>query len=192
MQELKQQTDEELVELAQKGDALAMEELLLRYNRAVRSRARQFFVAGGETEDLVQEGMMGLFFAVRAYKRDMGKSFKNFAYMCMTRRIYDEISKMSTKKNAVLTDSVPLFDQYVLDILDERSSPEESVIDSEAHAEFEIKLMRLLSDFEYRVLRMYILGMTYAQICEATNKPFKSVDNALVRAKRKLQSELKK
>ena len=191
MQDLTKKTDEELVELVQSGDTLAMEEILLRYNRAVRARARQFFVSGGDTEDLVQEGMMGLFFAARAYKKEMGKSFKNFAYLCMTRHIYDEISKMRTKKNAVLTESVPLFDQYVLEMLDESSSPEESVIDSEAHAEFEIKLTKLLSDFEYRVLRMYMLGMTYVQICEATNKPFKSVDNALFRAKKKL-SELKK
>ena len=178
--------------MAQKGDALATDELMLRYNRAVLARARQFFLAGGETEDLVQEGMMGLFNAVHDYKREMGKSFKNFAYLCVTRRIYDAIGKMTAKKNAVLTESVPLFDKKVLEMLDEGQSPEESVIDSEAHEEFEIKLMKLLSDFEYRVLKMYMVGMTYTQICEATKKPFKSVDNALVRAKKKLQSELKK
>ena len=192
MQDLKHKTDEELVVEAQKGDSLAMEELMIRYNRAVRSRARQFFIAGGETEDLVQEGMMGLFFAVRNYRKDSGKSFKNFAYLCMTRRIYDEIGKMTTKKNAVLTESVPLFDQNVLDMLDESSSPEEYLIDSEARAEFQIKLMRELSDFEYRVLNMYMDGMSYTQICEATKKPFKSVDNALVRAKRKLQKAFEK
>ena len=192
MQDLQKLTDEELVEKSQQGDELATEEIMLRYNRAVRARARQFFLAGGETEDLVQEGMMGLFFAVRDYKSDSGKSFKNFAYLCVSRRIYDVISRMTAKKMTVLTDSVPLFDQHVLDMLDEGASPEEFVIDSEAREEFEIKLSQLLSDFEFKVLRLYMLGMTYAQICEATDKPFKSVDNALVRAKKKLQGELKK
>ena len=192
MQELKHQTDEELARLAQKGDALATEELILRYNHAVRARARQFFLAGGETEDLVQEGMIGLYFAVRDYKADSGKSFKNFAYLCVTRRIYDAIGKMTAKKNAVLTESVSLFDQNVLDLLDETSSPEEHLLNSEARAELQIKLMRELSDFEYRVLNMYMEGLSYTQICEATKKPFKSVDNALVRAKRKLQKAFEK
>ncbi|MDE6411742.1 MAG: sigma-70 family RNA polymerase sigma factor [Clostridia bacterium] len=192
MQDLKHRTDEELADEAQKGDNLATEELILRYNHAVRARARQFFLAGGETEDLVQGGMIGGYFAVRDYRGDSGKSFKNFAYMCVTRRIYDAIGKMTTKKSAVLTDSVSLFDQRVLDILDERASPEEHLIDSEARAEFQIKLMRELSDFEYRVLNMYLEGMSYSQICDATKKPFKSVDNALVRAKRKLQKAFEK
>ena len=192
MQELKLRTDEELADAAQKGDNLATEELILRYNHAVRARARQFFLARGETEDLVQEGMIGLYFAVRDYRGDSGKSFKNFAYMCVTRRIYDAIGKMTTKKSAVLTESVSLFDRRVLDILDERASPEEYLIDSEARAEFQIKLMRELSDFEYRVLNMYLEGMSYSRICDATKKPFKSVDNALVRAKRKLQKAFEK
>ncbi len=187
MQESKRRTDEELAEEAQRGEASATEELILRYNHAVRARARQFFLAGGETEDLVQEGMIGLYFAIRDYRTDSGKSFKNFAYLCVTRRIYDAIGRMTTKKSSVLTESVSLFDRNVLDISDERASPEEFLIDSEARAEFQVKLMRELSDFEYRVLNMYLEGMSYSKICEATKKPFKSVDNALSRAKRKMQ-----
>ena len=155
MQESKRRTDEELAEEAQRGEASATEELILRYNHAVRARARQFFLAGGETEDLVQEGMIGLYFAIRDYRTDSGKSFKNFAYLCVTRRIYDAIGRMTTKKSSVLTESVSLFDRNVLDISDERASPEEFLIDSEARAEFQVKLMRELSDFEYRVLNMY-------------------------------------
>lgn len=192
MQEFKKQSDEILAEMAQKGDASATEELILRYNHAVRARARRFFLAGGETEDLVQEGMMGLYFAVRDYKRESGKHFKNFAYLCVSRRIYDAIDKTTTKKNTVLTECISLFDGNVLNILDESASPEESLIDSEARAEFQVKLMRELSDFEYRVLNMYLEGMSYSKICEATKKPFKSVDNALVRAKRKLQKAFEK
>lgn len=192
VQELKERTDEELAEESQKGDAQATEELILRYTHAVRARARQFFLAGGETEDLVQEGMIGLYFAMRDYRRDSGKSFKNFAYLCVTRRIYDAIGKMTTKKNAVLTQSVSLFDGKILEMLDDRASPEDHLIDREARAELQIKLMRELSDFEYRVLNMYLEGMSYSKICEATKKPYKSVDNALVRAKRKLQKAFEK
>ena len=150
MQDLKHKTDELLAEEAQAGDGAATEELLLRYKNAVLARARRYFLAGGETDDLVQEGMVGLYFAVR-------------------------------------DDSVPLFDPIVTDILDGSASPEESIIDDESRAEFKIRLMKTLSDFEFRVLTMYLEGMNYAKICEATGKPLKSVDNALARAKKKLQ-----
>lgn len=180
------------MEEAQRGDAQAMEGLILRYSHAVRARARQFFLAGGEAEDLVQEGMIGLYSAVCNYKKESGKSFKNFAYLCVTRRIYDEIGKMTTKKSAVLTQSVSLFDENVLDVSDDRLSPEDRIINEETRVEFQGKLMRELSDFEYRVLDLYLEGMSYSQICEATKKPFKSVDNALARAKRKLQKAFEK
>ena len=192
MQDLKDKLDEELVEMAQKGDALASDTLLRRYNSAVLARARQFFLVGGETEDLVQEGMIGMFYAVRDYRRESGKSFKNFAYMCVTRRIIDGIKKMTTKNNAVLTESIPLLDQQVLDLLDESVSPEEYVINNEARTELHIKLSQELSDLEYRVLKLYMEGMNYTQICKATKKSFKSVDNALMRARKKLQKAFKK
>ena len=191
MQDSNPKTDEELVLAAQNGDLPAMDELMLRYNRTVRSRARQFFLAGGETDDLVQEGMMGLFAAVRSYKASPGKSFKNFAFLCITRRIYDAIGKMSAKKNVVLTESVPL-DQNVLDMLDDGCSPEESLLNSEERAELQMKLMSELSDFEYKVVSMYMEGLNYAQISEMTKKPFKSIDNALARARKKLQKAFDK
>lgn len=192
MQDLKHKTDEELVQKAQTGDGIAMDEILSRYNPIVRARARHFFLAGGETEDLVQEGMFGLYLAVRDYKPDSGKRFKNFAYLCFTRRIYDTIRRTTAKKTAAVMECGSPFDQYVLDILDEGLSPEEYVIDSETRSELQVKLMRELSDLEYRVLNLYMDGMSYAQICEATNKPVKSVDNALARAKSKLQKVFKK
>lgn len=192
MQDLKQKSDEALIALAKDGDDVAMNELLLRYGYLVRTRARQFFVVGGETDDLVQEGMIGLFSAALSYKPEMGKSFKNFAYMCITRRIVDEVKKMNAKKNAAFKDFVPLFDRQVLDLWDDSLSPEEYVIDNEARAELEIRLTQELSDLEYRVLKLYVEGMNYAQICEATKKSFKSVDNTLMRARKKLQKAFKK
>ena len=191
MRDLKQKSDEALIALAQGGNEIAMNELILRYGYLVRARARQYFVVGGETEDLVQEGMMGLFSAAISYKQEMGKSFKNFAYMCITRRIVDEIKKTNTKKNAVFKEVVPL-DQLGLDLWAETLSPEEYVINNEARAELEIKLTQELTDLEYRVLKLYMEGMNYAQICNATKKSPKSVDNALMRAKKKLQKAFKK
>ena len=113
-----------LAEEAQAGDGAATEELLLRYKNAVLARARRYFLAGGETDDLVQEGMVGLYFAVRDYRKEEGKSFKNFAYLCVTRRIFDAVRSMTRRKNEVLNDSVSLFDPIVTDILDGSASPE--------------------------------------------------------------------
>ena len=94
-------TDEALVTLAQDGDKLATEEMLLRHVGLVRGVARGFFLVGGETEDLIQEGMIGLYNAIGEYKRsDTGKSFKNFAYLCVTRRIIDAVKASARKKNA--------------------------------------------------------------------------------------------
>ncbi len=180
-------SDETLAEAAQNGDNAATEELLLRYKNAVRAHARRFFLAGGETDDLVQEGMVGLYFAVRDYRRDSGKSFKNFAYLCVTRRIYDALRSMTRLKNEPLNDSISLFDPLVTDVLEDGTSPEKELIDTESKAEVRMKLMKELSDFEFRVFTMYLEGMSYANICEATGKPQKSIDNAISRSKKKLQ-----
>ena len=178
--------------MAQAGDKQATEELLKRFNEIVRARARQFFLVGGETEDLVQEGMVGMYFAIRDYREEEGKSFKNFAYLCVTRRIYDAISSMSSNKNSALNSSISIFDPLVTDMTDMRESPEDFIINAETNREFRTKLMKTLSDFEYRVLSLYLEGMSYASICEATGKPFKSVDNALARSKKKLQKAFEK
>ena len=97
MQEKARKSDEALAVLAQAGETWAEEELLNRYKSAVRARARKFFLAGGETEDLVQEGMIGLISAIRTYKEGAGKRFKNFAYLCVTRRIYDALRAADKK-----------------------------------------------------------------------------------------------
>lgn len=183
VQKLNRERDETLAERGRKGDAAAIEELLNRYKNMVRARARGFFLIGGETEDLVQEGMVGLYTAARDFNASSGKSFKNFAYLCVTRRILDAVRASSRK--------TPTGGYVSLDepdyILSEEQSPEEFLISSESTKEFKIKLMRELSDFEFRVVTMYLEGMSYAQICEETGKDLKSVDNALSRSKKKLQ-----
>lgn len=173
--------------LAQQGDKGATETILRRYMNPVRAQARRYFLAGGETDDLVQEGMIGLYAAIGNYRRETGKSFKNFAYLCVTRNITDAVRRNTRNKNVPLNNYVSLSDPDP-NIFSEEESPEEFVIGREAQAEFRMKLMKELSDFEFRVMTMYLEGMSYAQICEATGKGEKSVDNALSRAKRKLQT----
>lgn len=186
MQDLENERDEALVKRAQEGDSRATEVLLRRYSNAVRARARRFFLVGGETDDLVQEGMIGLYAAIGSYRDDAGKSFKNFAYLCVTRRILDAVKGMTRRKNGPLNNSVSLFDPDLSDFAGEET-PEDFLLIDESRSEFRMKLMKELSDFEFRVVTMYLEGMSCARICEATGKDGKSVDNALSRSKRKLQ-----
>jgi len=181
---MEQQTDEELAIKAREGDSVAAETLMRRYQSFVRARARNYFLAGGETADLEQEGYIGLYAAMFGYRRESGKSFKSFAYVCVTRKIVDAVKSSSRMKN------IPLNGYLSLPDIDGRyfgEDVEESVIDREEQSELKIRISRALSDFEYRVLMMYMDGLKYSEICEATGRNEKSVDNALVRAKKKLQ-----
>ena len=182
MQDYRNDADEALVERARKGDGAATEELLLRYQNPVRARARKFFFTGAEPDDLVQEGMIGLYKAIGSYSSESGKSFKNYAYLCMTSRIYDYLRVMSRHRPGGERTLVLLEPETI----PEGETPEELLIDTEARAEFRMKLLKELSDFEFRVITMYLEGLSYAQICEATGKDVKSIDNALARSKRKL------
>jgi RNA polymerase sporulation-specific sigma factor len=183
-------TDEELVLLYRNGDKSALDELMLRHSGLVRSCARGFFLVGGETEDLIQEGMIGLYHAIQDYKKsENSSSFKNFAYLCVSRRIIDAVRSAASKKNASL--------QYFLSALPYETagsglSPEDLLILSDERKEFRQKMSKALSDFEFKITTMYIEGMSSAEICEATGKSAKSVDNAVQRSKRKLQQLLKK
>lgn len=178
--------DEYLVRLAQNGDKQAAEELLSRYAGIVRGCARGFFLLGGETEDLIQEGMVGLYRAVVDYRSDKegGMSFKNFAYLCVSRRIIDAVKGSARKKNVPLNNYVSLFQSgWEIPV----SSPEEEVIRGEDRREFLQTMSKALSDFEFRVTVMYMDGFSCAEICEATGKDGKSIDNAIQRSKKKLQ-----
>ena len=184
--------DEELVALAQNGDKQAMEELLIRHAGLVRGCARGFFLIGGETEDLIQEGMIGLYGAISDYREgETASNFKNFAYLCISRRLIDAVKSSARKKNSPLNDATPI------GIIDEGKglsasfNPEDLLILRDDRREFRQKISGVLSDFEFKVTTMYMDGMTCAEICEATGKPAKSVDNALQRSKKKLQEVLR-
>ncbi len=173
--------DEALVSAFQSGDKQAMDELLVRYAGMVKSYARKFFLVGGETDDLSQEGMMGLCRAVVDYDAEnaQGSSFKTFAKLCVSRRIIDAVKKAKRKKNA------PTYSLETTQVGTD-VDPDEALILDDEERELREKMSRVLSDFEYRVASMYIDGMSQADISEATGRPVKSVDNALQRSKRKL------
>ncbi len=187
---LQNKKDEELIPQAQAGDKLAIEELLRRHAGLVRSCARRYFLIGGETEDLIQEGMIGLYRAVNDFdgKKEGGSSFKNFAYLCVSRRILDVVKTTYRLKNAAMHNQQPLD----VELVETAMSPEELLILSDEQKEFRQKMSRVLSDFEFKVTTTYMDGATVAEICEATGKPYKSVDNALQRSKRKLQTIFKR
>lgn len=190
MGEWQKNTDEQLVLRSQAGDKSAMEELFRRHSGLVRSCARQYFLIGGETEDLIQEGMIGLYRAIGDYdgNRVGCSNFKNFAYLCISRQILDAVKTVYRKKNSGMLVVQPLD----AEMAETGMSPEEVLIFNDERKEFRQKMSRVLSDFEFKVTSMYVDGMTCSEICEATDKPPKSVDNAIQRSKRKLMQIYKK
>ena len=148
MQEWGNESDEQLALLAQQGEKRAVETLLNRYKSAVRGRARGFFLAGGDTDDLVQEGMVGLYSAILDYSSASGKSFKNFAYLCVTRKLLDAVKGSVRQKNVPLNNYVSIFDPD-FEGLSQEQTPEEFLITTESRAEFWVKIGKALSDFEF-------------------------------------------
>lgn len=178
-------TDEELIARAKNGDKGAESELLIKYTGMVRAKARGFFLIGGEAEDLIQEGMIGLYSAIGTFRPDGGMSFKNYACVCISRKIIDAVKSSVRQKNLPLNNYVSLSGSDFDLIYD--SDAEEAVIRTEDAREFFRKMSGILSDVEFRVVVLYMEGMTYDEISSATGKTNKSIDNALHRAKRKLR-----
>lgn len=193
---LAQLNDEALQQMASEGDARAEEELIERYTRVVRICARPYFLAGGDSEDLTQEGLMGLLGAVRSYKPESGAAFKGYAEVCIRNRILQAVRSASRKKHDPLNGGVSL--EYV--ILSEEEarqpselppevfsrSPEEQVLARESENEFYSTFSRCLSAFETEVLFHFLDGLTYRQIAREVGRTEKAVDNAVQRIRRKL------
>lgn len=193
-------TDEQVVERASAGDEEALEYLLNKYKNFVRSKARSYFLIGADHEDIVQEGMIGLFKAIRDFREDKLSSFRAFAELCITRQIITAIKTATRQKHIPLNSYVslnrPIYDEEsdrtLLDVLAEGRvvSPEELLISREDYSSIESRIGQVLSDLEQQVLRAYLDGKSYQEIAKDLNRHVKSIDNALQRVKRKLEKAL--
>jgi len=183
-------TDEELIALTQKGNQLAEEHLLDKYKAVVRKKVRAMYLIGGETDDLIQEGMLGLFKAVRDYRADKEASFATFAGLCIDRQLYNAIASSNRKKHGPLNLYVSLSDEEFANELKQLSSqsPEAIIIDRENTEGIQKRIKESLSSFENEVLKRYLEGNDYIQIAGLLTKEPKSIDNALQRIRTKVRA----
>ncbi len=190
-------TDEAVAELAREFDGDALEYLLNKYKNFVRAKARSYFLIGADREDIVQEGMIGLYKAVRDYRPTRMTSFRAFAELCVTRQIITAIKTATRQKhrplNSYVSLSKPAYDEEsdrtMMDVISSTkiSNPEEIIIGREDFSSIESKMGKLLSPLEMQVLRKYIEGKSYYEVAEELDRSVKSVDNALQRVKNKLE-----
>ncbi|MDW7675384.1 MAG: RNA polymerase sporulation sigma factor SigH [Bacillota bacterium] len=194
--------DETIVELAKEGDNAAQEFLINKYKNFVRAKARSYFLIGADREDIIQEGMIGLYKAIRDFKCDKLSSFRAFAELCITRQIITAIKTATRQKHIPLNSYVslnkPIYDEdsdrTLLDVISgtKITDPEELIISREEFDDIEEKMGEILSSLEWQVLMSYLEGKSYQEIAEDLNRHVKSIDNALQRVKRKLERYLEK
>ena len=180
--------DEQLVLAVKSGDEAAFREIVERYKDMVRKTAGRFFIAGGDREDLIQEGMIGLFEAVRDFDSEREASFSSFARLCVERQILSAIRRASSRKNAPLNDSVPIPEGEEPVLGEVSVSPEEILVSRETARGLEEELEALLSPFEKKVFRILLQGRGYVEIAKELEVSPKSVDNALQRIKKKMKT----
>jgi RNA polymerase sporulation-specific sigma factor len=194
-------SDEDLVALFRGGRVDALELLLERYRRFTRARARAYFLAGADFDDIEQEGMIGLFKAVRDFRSDRQSSFRAFAELCVTRQIITAIKSATRQKHQPLNQYVSLSGLRVSDGLDDRPvedllddhrvpDPADEVVSTERMAAMRAAMAEMLSGLEVDVLRLYVEGRSYQEISLLLGRHVKSIDNALQRIKRKLEAHL--
>ncbi len=192
--------DEEIVDLVRSGDSDALEYLINKYKNFVRAKARSYFLIGADREDIVQEGMIGLYKSIRDFRGDKLSSFKAFAELCITRQIITAIKTATRQKHIPLNSYVsldkPIYDEdsdrTLLDIICSTrvTDPEELLINREEYDDIEDKMSEILSDLEQQVLMLYLDGRSYQEIAVDLRRHVKSIDNALQRVKRKLEKYL--
>jgi len=192
--------EEEIVEGAKQGSTYALEHLINKYRAFVRAKAKSYFLVGADRDDITQEGMIGLYKAIRDFKPDKLSSFRAFAELCITRQIITAIKTATRQKHIPLNSYVslnkPIYDEdsdrTLLDILSggKITDPEELVIHQEEFKDIECRMGELLSDLECKVLRYYLDGKSYQEIAEELDRHVKSIDNALQRVKRKVERYL--
>lgn len=190
----KELSDEELASLAQNNDEMAVNTLLKKYKSLVNQIARSYFLTGGDMEDIVQEGMIGLYKAIMHFKSTKSASFKTFASTCIKNQVQSAVRVASSEKNKVLSSAIPIIDQLNSDEEDEKEiifpsdlpSPDEKLIEKESLKEIMTKIKETLSSLELKVLTLYLKGYSYNEIAKISNLNKKSIDNALTRIKNKL------
>lgn len=192
--------DEAIVDLARDGSDIASEFLIIKYKNFVRAKARSYFLIGADREDIIQEGMIGLYKAIRDFRSDKLSSFRAFAELCITRQIITAIKTATRQKHIPLNSYVslnkPIYDEdsdrTLLDVISgaKVSDPEELIISREEFGDIESKMGEILSDLEWRVLMAYLDGKSYQEIANELSRHVKSIDNALQRVKRKLERYL--
>ena len=193
-------TDEEVVEMSHQGEPLAEDYLLDKYKNFVRAKARSYFLIGADHEDIVQEGMIGLYKGIRDYRPEKLSSFRAFAELCITRQIITAIKTATRQKhiplNSYISLNKPLYDEEsdrtLMDVIMEGkvSNPEEIIINREDLTNINEKIKEVLSGLEQEVLSAYLDGKSYQEIAESLGRHVKSIDNALQRVKRKLEKYL--
>ena len=197
---LEELSDNEIILLIRKNDDNAMEYMLKKYSGVVKKEIRTVYLTGAEMDDLAQEGMIGLFKAIRDYEPGKGASFHTFATLCVRRQINTAISMSNRKKHIPLNTSIPIYYENgdegynILDDLgvgNEENNPENLVLVKEQHNIMLEKINNELSGMERNVLRMYLDGMAYSDIAKNLGKSEKSVNNALQRIRAKLSQPKK-
>ncbi|MBY0095522.1 RNA polymerase sporulation sigma factor SigH [Mesobacillus maritimus] len=202
MQDYAEMNDEFLVQLFQDGDGEASEFLMKKYRSFVRAKASRYFLIGGEREDIVQEGMIGLYKAIRDFRVDKLSSFKAFAELCITRQIITAVKSATRQKHGPLNSYVslnkPIYEEEsnhtLMDVITGPTNmdPIQMLIDQEKASDLERKMSEKLSDLEKRVLELHIAGHSYVEISQNVNTHVKSIDNALQRIKRKMERYLER
>lgn len=200
MTNFKTMEDEDIVELASYDNSSALEFIMHKYKNFVRSKARSYFLIGADMDDIIQEGMIGLYKAIRDYDREKLTSFKSFAEICITRQIITAIKSATRQKHIPLNSYVslnkPLFEEEsertLLDMIsgNKTTDPMDLFIGREDMDTMETRIGEILSDLEKEVLLSYIDGKTYQEIAIDLNRHVKSIDNALQRVKKKLERNL--
>ena len=195
-------SDEEIVRLAQQDDGEATDYIVNKYRNFVKAKARAYFLVGADRDDIIQEGMIGLYKATRDFRGDKLASFRVFAELCITRQIITAIKTATRQKHIPLNSYVslnkPIYeeesDRTLQDIVSglRVSDPEELIISREEFADIELKMNEILSDLEWQVLTAYLEGKSYNEMSKELHRHVKSIDNALQRVKRKLERYLEK
>ncbi len=193
-------SDEELVSLVHSGNTEALDYLITKYRHFVRMKARSYFLIGADKEDIIQEGMIGLYKAIRDFRSDKLSSFRAFAELCIIRQIITAIKTATRQKHIPLNSYVsldkPIYDEEsdrtLMDVLTGNGvdDPEELMINNEEFMYMEEKMGEVLSNLEREVLALYLDGQSYQEISEKLERHVKSIDNALQRVKRKLERHL--